>query len=200
MPRSRRSRGSGLASSYFRMFAVTSIVTDPTYLTGQYATTNHFKKLADATGWDPTPCRADADCGAAGTCAGAASGHGYCAPGCATDVDCSDNKICDLNPAVNGCRFECLANADCEGTEMASALQRDLCERRVLLVAERGRRRAAQVAVQHPLRQRTDAHEFEFVDPIRIEDDLCRWLVVSRTLSHDRRLPPNLNADEGKRV
>ena len=38
---------------------VTSIVTDPTYLTGPYATTNHFKKLADATGWDPTPCRAD---------------------------------------------------------------------------------------------------------------------------------------------
>ena len=38
---------------------VTSIVTDPTYLTGPYATTNHFKKIPDRQGWDPTPCRAD---------------------------------------------------------------------------------------------------------------------------------------------
>jgi hypothetical protein len=38
---------------------VTSIVTDPTYLTGPYATTNHFKKIPDRQGWSPTPCRAD---------------------------------------------------------------------------------------------------------------------------------------------
>ncbi len=39
---------------------VTSIITDPQYLTGPYATTNHFKKVPDnASGWDPTPCRAD---------------------------------------------------------------------------------------------------------------------------------------------
>ena len=40
--------------------SVTSIITDPQYLTGPYATTNHFKKVPDnASGWDPTPCRAD---------------------------------------------------------------------------------------------------------------------------------------------
>jgi len=39
---------------------VTSIITDPQYLTGPYATTNQFKKVPDnASGWDPTPCRAD---------------------------------------------------------------------------------------------------------------------------------------------
>ena len=39
---------------------VTSIITDPQYLTQPYATTNHFKKVPDnASGWDPTPCRAD---------------------------------------------------------------------------------------------------------------------------------------------
>ena len=35
---------------------VTSIVNDPQYLTGPYATTQHFKKVADRAGWDPTPC------------------------------------------------------------------------------------------------------------------------------------------------
>ena len=38
---------------------VTSIVTDPQYLTGPYATTTQFKKIPDGQGWDPTPCRAD---------------------------------------------------------------------------------------------------------------------------------------------
>jgi len=38
---------------------VTSIITDPMYLTGPYATTNQFKKIPDMQGWDPTPCRAD---------------------------------------------------------------------------------------------------------------------------------------------
>jgi len=38
---------------------VSSIITDPQYLTGPYATTNHFKKIPEGQGWDPTPCRAD---------------------------------------------------------------------------------------------------------------------------------------------
>ena len=38
---------------------VDSIVTDPTYLTQPYLTSESFKKIADASGWDPTPCRAD---------------------------------------------------------------------------------------------------------------------------------------------
>ena len=38
---------------------VTSIVTDPQYLTQPYATTYPFKKIPDRSGWDPTPCRAD---------------------------------------------------------------------------------------------------------------------------------------------
>jgi len=38
---------------------VTSIVTDPRYLTGPYASTVPFKKIADRAGWDPTPCRAN---------------------------------------------------------------------------------------------------------------------------------------------
>ncbi len=38
---------------------VTTVVTDPMYLTGPYVTTNHFKKIPDRQGWDPTPCRAD---------------------------------------------------------------------------------------------------------------------------------------------
>jgi hypothetical protein len=37
----------------------TSIVTDPQYLTQPYATTYPFKKIADSSGWDPTPCRVD---------------------------------------------------------------------------------------------------------------------------------------------
>jgi hypothetical protein len=38
---------------------VTSIVTDPQYLTQPFVTTRHFKKIPNASGWDPTPCRAD---------------------------------------------------------------------------------------------------------------------------------------------
>ena len=38
---------------------VTSIVTDPAYLTQPYATTYGYKKIADRAGWDPTPCRVD---------------------------------------------------------------------------------------------------------------------------------------------
>ena len=36
--------------------ALTATVDDPTYLTGPFMRTYTFKKLADATGWDPTSC------------------------------------------------------------------------------------------------------------------------------------------------
>jgi len=39
-------------------FMVTTIVDDPTYLALPFVTTSHFKKLADASGWDPEPCTA----------------------------------------------------------------------------------------------------------------------------------------------
>jgi hypothetical protein len=38
---------------------LTSIVTDPQYLTQPYTSTVPFKKIPDRQGWDPTPCRAD---------------------------------------------------------------------------------------------------------------------------------------------
>jgi len=38
---------------------VTSITTDPRYLTAPYTSTLPFKKIGDRAGWDPTPCRAD---------------------------------------------------------------------------------------------------------------------------------------------
>jgi hypothetical protein len=38
---------------------VTSIVTDPQYLTQPYTSTVPFKKIPDRSGWDPTPCRVD---------------------------------------------------------------------------------------------------------------------------------------------
>ena len=37
---------------------VTTIVEDPQYLTGPFLRSTHFKKQADAAGWDPTPCAA----------------------------------------------------------------------------------------------------------------------------------------------
>ena len=37
-------------------FVVTTIVEDPEYLTTPFVTSTNFKKQADATGWDPTPC------------------------------------------------------------------------------------------------------------------------------------------------
>lgn len=36
--------------------AMTAIVEDPTYLTGPFVRTYTFKKVPDATGWEPTPC------------------------------------------------------------------------------------------------------------------------------------------------
>jgi len=38
---------------------VTTMVTDPQYLIEPLIMHAHFKKLPDASGWDPTPCRAD---------------------------------------------------------------------------------------------------------------------------------------------
>ena len=37
---------------------VTTIVNDPQYLQQEFVTSTHFKKQADASGWDPTPCSA----------------------------------------------------------------------------------------------------------------------------------------------
>ena len=38
---------------------IDTVITDPTYLTQPYVNSVAFKKLRDAAGWDPTPCRAD---------------------------------------------------------------------------------------------------------------------------------------------
>ena len=38
---------------------VTTVVTDPQYLIEPLIMHAHFKKLPDASGWDPTPCRTD---------------------------------------------------------------------------------------------------------------------------------------------
>jgi hypothetical protein len=39
-----------------RILLVTTIVEDPVYLTGPYVVSPHFKKEADGSKWDPTPC------------------------------------------------------------------------------------------------------------------------------------------------
>jgi len=36
---------------------VSQYVTDPKFLTGEYTTSMHFKREADASGWRPSPCR-----------------------------------------------------------------------------------------------------------------------------------------------
>jgi hypothetical protein len=38
---------------------ITTVVEDPEYLNQPFVTSSHFKRLADASGWDPTRCRAD---------------------------------------------------------------------------------------------------------------------------------------------
>lgn len=58
-----------LLEEYFDLFSdpytkhtwlvLTTVVTDPQYLIEPLIMHAHFKKLPDATGWDPTPCRAD---------------------------------------------------------------------------------------------------------------------------------------------
>jgi len=35
---------------------VKTVVDDPTYLTQPFITSTHFKKQADATGWNPSAC------------------------------------------------------------------------------------------------------------------------------------------------
>src|SRR5437660_157348 len=37
---------------------VTTVVNDPTYLNQEFITSTHFKKQADAAGWNPQPCTA----------------------------------------------------------------------------------------------------------------------------------------------
>jgi hypothetical protein len=39
-----------------KVLLVTTIVEDPVYLTGPYVVSPHFKKEADGSKWDPTPC------------------------------------------------------------------------------------------------------------------------------------------------
>jgi hypothetical protein len=41
-----------------RWFTVTTKVEDPVYSRGPYLTTTDFKRLPDASGWNPTPCSA----------------------------------------------------------------------------------------------------------------------------------------------
>jgi hypothetical protein len=36
---------------------VTTVVTDPRYLTQDFVTSSHFRQEPDATGWTPAPCR-----------------------------------------------------------------------------------------------------------------------------------------------
>jgi hypothetical protein len=61
--------GDALLEEYFDTFTdpytnntwlvVTTRVTDPRYLIEPLIMHAHFKKIPDASGWDPTPCRAD---------------------------------------------------------------------------------------------------------------------------------------------
>jgi hypothetical protein len=39
-----------------RLLLVTTVVEDPVYLTGPYVVSPHFKREADGSKWDPTPC------------------------------------------------------------------------------------------------------------------------------------------------
>jgi len=41
-----------------RILVITAIIEDPQNLNSPYVTSTNFKKLADATGWSPTPCSA----------------------------------------------------------------------------------------------------------------------------------------------
>jgi hypothetical protein len=61
--------GNALVEEYFDTFSdpytknswlvVTTVVTDPQYLIEPLVMHAHFKKIPDASGWDPTPCRAN---------------------------------------------------------------------------------------------------------------------------------------------
>ena len=57
--------GNAVMTEYFNQFdtpnaasylVVTSIIEDPQYLNQPFVTAVHFRKQADATGWNPTPC------------------------------------------------------------------------------------------------------------------------------------------------
>jgi hypothetical protein len=59
--------GNAVVEEYFDSFkeangdtwlVVTAIVTDPQYLYEPFLTSSHFKKLPDASGWNPRPCEA----------------------------------------------------------------------------------------------------------------------------------------------
>ena len=39
-----------------RLLLVNTVIEDPVYLTGPYVVSPHFKKEADGSKWDPTPC------------------------------------------------------------------------------------------------------------------------------------------------
>jgi hypothetical protein len=39
-----------------QLLVVTTVIEDPVYLTGPYVVSPHFKKEADGSKWDPTPC------------------------------------------------------------------------------------------------------------------------------------------------
>jgi hypothetical protein len=41
-----------------QLLVVTAIVEDSSYLTQPFVVSSHFRKQADAKGWDPTPCSA----------------------------------------------------------------------------------------------------------------------------------------------
>jgi uncharacterized protein YbdZ (MbtH family) len=61
--------GNAIVEEYFDTFSdpytkntwlvVTTMVTDPQYLIEPIVMHAHFKKIPDASGWDPTPCRAN---------------------------------------------------------------------------------------------------------------------------------------------
>ena len=38
-------------------FFVTTLVSDPKYLTQEFVTSSHFKKEADGSKWKPSPCK-----------------------------------------------------------------------------------------------------------------------------------------------
>ena len=38
-------------------FVVTTIVSDPKYLTQDFVTSSHFRREADGTKWSPAPCK-----------------------------------------------------------------------------------------------------------------------------------------------
>jgi hypothetical protein len=50
-------RVSAFANDYL---VITTVVEDPIYLSVPFITTTHFKREADASKWDPTPCKTDA--------------------------------------------------------------------------------------------------------------------------------------------